>query len=138
MLAQCDSLGRCEVPGHHPVGKEAETQGARCLLETTQLKVAAHAPLLYFPSLFSLSLRSVVLKLAIMLDSPEEFKNLAAGIPHAPHPPKDSDLEWGLGMEVIISPQVILWCSSVGSHCLRWHLLWGCREACEKLAVLEL
>ena len=39
-----------------------------------------------------------------MLDSPEEFKNLAAGIPHAPHPPKDSDLEWGLGMEVIISP----------------------------------
>lgn len=85
-------------------------------------------------------LRSVVPKRGVMLDSPEEFKNFAAGIPrtHLPPSPEILTSEWGLGTELI--PLGILCCSSVESHCLTRHLPQGCWDATgmpEKPAVLK-
>lgn len=77
------------------MAEEAETWGARCLLEITRLRAAALSRTLpCFPSLLSLALRSVVLKWGIKLDPRMEFTVLAAGVPRTCLPPTRI-LTWG-------------------------------------------
>lgn len=129
------------MPRHCPVAEEAETWGARCLLEITRLRAAALSRTLpRFPSLLSSALRSVVLKRGVKLDPRMEFTILAAGIPctclhPTPPPPPDSDLGVGPGIEVVTSQPTrgtaVLRAAGSGAPAA------GCWEAREKLAVLQ-